>query len=322
MVKSASEMESSILKSLTLRIPGSTSNLGPGFDTLALALNIYTTVRFDVLEQPDVSRPIVTLKGAIAHLSGSQNQGDLIYHMLSELWQSDHDLLQRVRVTVSSDIPLGCGLGSSGAAILGAVWASYALKGLIPTRRDILTEGMRLEGYPENVAASLMGNLVVCGPQADDKIIVAEQLNWPPRWCVIAVVPRYTLTTQAARSVLPKKVAFEDAVANVQRTALAVAAISNADESLLKLVLRDRLHEPYREQLVPELDLVRRLLAGFPIIGCFLSGAGSSVVVLVNERHRPEVLDELSSWAEGQAHPPAVLDLQVDKEGIQEVETA
>lgn len=309
-----------IATSLTLKIPASASNLGPGFDTLALALNIYSLVHFKMLDHDDVSEPIVTLKGAIQRVSESHSQGDLIYHMLSELWQSDHDLLKRVRITVESDIPLGCGLGSSGAAILGAVWASYFLKGLVPTRRDVLTEGMRLEGYPENVAASLMGNLIVCGPQADDRMIVAEQLDWPDRWRVLVVVPRYTLNTAAARSVLPKKVKFEDAVANIQRTALIVAAISKADEGLMRSVLEDRLHESYREALVPELPVLKRHLSTFPIIGCVLSGGGPSIVVIVNERHRPEVLAELRSWAHTQAQPPFVLDLEVDKDGIQEVE--
>src|SRR5262245_28455720 len=111
-----SDEATGIATNLTLEIPASASNLGPGFDTLALALNIYTRVHFELLDHDDVSQPIVTLKGAIASLSGSQSQGQLIYHMLSELWQSDHDLLKRVRITVTSDIPLGCGLGSSGAA--------------------------------------------------------------------------------------------------------------------------------------------------------------------------------------------------------------
>lgn len=316
---SSSEKEAGIVNSLTLQIPASTSNLGPGFDALALALNIYSTVRFTVYDRPDVSQPIVTLKGAIATVSETNNQGNLIYKMLSGLCQSDPELLRRVRITVSSDIPLGCGLGSSGAAIAGAVWASYFLRGLVPTRRDVLTVGMRMEGYPENVAASLMGNMIVCGRSRDDNTIVSEQLDWPNKWRMIVVVPRYTLTTAEARKVLPKMVKFEDAVANIQRTALVVAAVAKSDESLMRSVLVDRLHEPYREALVPELDALRRVLSTHPIIGCVLSGGGSAVLVIVNERHRIEVLQEINGWAGGQPQPPAILDLSVDKEGMKEL---
>lgn len=314
-----SEPEAHIISSLTLQIPASASNLGPGFDALALALKIYSMVRFDVYDRPDVSQPIVTLRGSIASVSDSYNQGNLIYKMLQGLWQSDPELLNRVRITVTSDIPLGCGLGSSGAAIAGAVWASYFLRGLVPTRKDILTVGMRMEGYPENVAASLMGNLIVCGKGMDDDTIVSEQLDWPDKWRVIAVVPRYTLKTSESRKLLPKMVKFEDAVANLQRTALIVAAVAKNDESLMRAVLTDRLHEPYREQLVPELATLRKVLSSFPIIGCVLSGGGSAVLVIVNAREKDEVLQELQLWAEAQSVPPALLDLGVDKEGMREV---
>lgn len=313
------EQEATVVNSLTLQIPASTSNLGPGFDALALALNIYSTVRFVVYDRPDVSQPIVTLRGAIATVSDSNNQGNLIYKMLQGLWQSDHDLLNRVRITVTSDIPLGCGLGSSGAAIAGAVWASYFLRGLVPTRKDILTVGMRMEGYPENVAASLMGNMIVCGKSLDDDTVVSEQLDWPDKWRILVVVPRYTLKTNDSRKVLPKMVKFEDAVANLQRTALIVAAVAKNDESLMRSVLIDRLHEPYREQLIPELQTLRKVLTSFPIIGCVLSGGGSAILVIVNQRHKEEVLQELNVWAEAQPLAPALLDLSVDKEGMREI---
>jgi len=314
-----SESDAQIISSLTLQIPASASNLGPGFDALALALQIYSIVRFDVYDRPDVSQPIVTLRGSIASVSDSYNQGNLIYKMLQGLWQSDPELLNRVRITVTSDIPLGCGLGSSGAAIAGAVWASYFLRGLVPTRKDILTVGMRMEGYPENVAASLMGNMIVCGKGMDDDTIVSEQLDWPQKWRIIAVVPRYTLKTSESRKVLPKMVKFEDAVANLQRTALIVAAVAKNDESLMRAVLTDRLHEPYREPLIPELATLRKVLSSFPIIGCVLSGGGSATLVIVNVREKDEVLHELQVWAEAQPVPPALLDLGVDKEGMREV---
>lgn len=311
--------QAQVISSLTLQIPASTSNLGPGFDALALALNMYSTVRFEVYDRPEVTQPIVTLHGSIAAVSDKENQGLLCYRMLQGLWQSDPELLSRVRISVTSDIPLGCGLGSSGAAIAGAVWASYFLRGLVPTRKDILTVGTRMEGYPENVAASLMGNMIVCGKGLDDETIVSEQLDWPDKWKVLVVVPRYTLKTNDSRKVLPKMVKYEDAVANIQRTALIVAAVAKNDEALMRSVLVDRLHEPYREQLVLELATLRKLLSSFPIMGCVLSGGGSAVLTLVNQRYKDEVLHELKMWAEAQPMMPTLLDLSVDKEGMREV---
>lgn len=308
-----------IVDSLSLKIPGSVSNLGPGFDALGLAINLYTRVNFVLYETKRNSEPIVSLKGDIAKKSQTKDQGVLIYHFLSELWQQDHDLLQRIRITVESNIPLGCGLGSSAAATLGALWASYHFKGLLPTRADILKEGTRLEGHPENWAASLIGNLVVCGRSADGESIVAEEVKWPERWKIIAVVPQYTLTTQEARAILPKRVDFDDAVANIQRTALIVAAAASVNEAVMKQALHDRLHEQYREKLVPELPHLRRHLAHHNIIGCVLAGGGSSTLVIVDQRHKHDVLADLKLWAQTWPSPPTILDLSVDTSGLQEV---
>lgn len=176
-----------------------------------------------------------------------------------------------------------------------------------------------MEGYPENVAASLMGNMIVCGKGLDDETIVSEQLDWPEKWRIIVVIPRYTLKTSDSRKVLPKMVKFEDAVANLQRTALTVAAVAKNDESLMRSVLVDRLHEPYREPLVPELATLRKVLSGFPIMGCALSGGGSAILVIVNAHYKNEVFHELRNWADAQPAPPALLDLGVDKEGMREV---
>ncbi len=310
-----------IVDSLTLKIPGSVSNLGPGFDALGLAINIYTKVHFVLYDSKRDSEPIVSLKGDIAKKSQTKHQGVLIYHFLSELWQQDHDLLQRIRITVESNIPLGCGLGSSAAATLGALWASYHFKGLIPTRADILKEGTRLEGHPENWAASLMGNLVVCGRSLDGESIVTEEVKWPDRWRILAVVPQYTLTTQEARSILPKRIEFDDAVANIQRTALIVAAAAACNEAVLKQALHDRIHERYREKLVPELPLIREHLSHHNILGCVLAGGGSSVLVLVDQRNKHDVLSDLKLWAQTRPQPPSIFDLGVDVTGLQEVST-
>ena len=310
-----------VLKRLTVQIPGSTANLGPGFDTLALALKIYTRLTFELLERNDVTVPLITLKGAIAG-SLPSDKDNLIYRVLSNLWYDCPDLLQRVRITIESEIPLGRGLGSSGTAILGTIWASYVLSDRIPDQARLLSEATQIEGHPDNLAASLMGGLVVSARAATGRDIVTQKLAWPEHWRTLVVVPGYSLTTQKARSVLPRQVRLEDAVANVQRVALLVSAVLNRDETALSEALHDKLHEPYRAQLVPELGSLRRRLAGLPVLGCTLSGAGSSVLVLVTERHKAEVLDCLEKWAGAQPEPASVLDLNVDAEGLQELPAA
>lgn len=147
-----------------------------------------------------------------------------------------------------------------------------------------------------------------------------QRLEWPEEWHVLAVVPDYTLHTSDLRAALPKHVKHEDAVFNAQRVALLVAAVTRADESAMEEALNDRLHEPYREKFVPELKQLRRELVNEPIIGCVLSGAGSSVVVFVHERRKPQVLTRINDFLAAESKNHQVLDLQVSEEGMQEIE--
>jgi homoserine kinase len=303
------------VKQLTVSVPGSSANLGPGFDTLALAFKLYCHLNFRLLEEDDRSIPLITLKGVISD-GLPKDQNNLIYTILSNLWQNDPELLTRVRISIESEIPLGKGVGSSAAAIMGAVWAAYALTQSIPDNSTLLSTAARLEGHADNVAASLLGGLVVSARSLSTKGIVTQKLAWPEEWRTILVVPPYVLSTKKARSILPANVSFHDAVANVQRVSLLTAAVANRDEDAMKEALSDRLHEPYRQILVPELGSVRRLLSDFPIIGCVLSGAGSSVLTVVNQRHAPQVVEALRKWAQSQSQPPEVLDLNVDHGGL------
>ena len=305
---------------LALRIPGSTSNLGPGFDTLGLALGIYTRLTFDLLEHNDPSVPLITLKGAIAKALPA-DQNNLIYNVLSKLWADKPELLRRARITIESDIPLGRGLGSSATAILGTVWAAHALSGQEADKAAALADATVLEGHPDNLAASLHGGLVVCSAAAGSRQIVTQRLKWPDEWHTILVVPHYSLTTRKARSVLPKQVPLKDAVSNVQRVALLVSAVINRDDNALSEAMHDRLHEPYRQELVPELATLRWHLSKHPILGCVLSGAGSSVLIVLHKRHKSEILDFLTGWSSGQPEPARILDLLVDQEGLKEINT-
>lgn len=306
-------------KRLTLRIPGSTANLGPGFDCFGLALSLYCRLTFTLLETRNNDTPLITFAGAIAQSSLPQDTGNLVYKILKQLWKDQSDMLDRIRIHVDSDIPLGCGLGSSAAAILGALWADNVFKDRIPTTGTLLAQASLLEGHSETLAASLMGKFVITAPSATANSIVARQLNWPSAWRTIFIVPSYRMKTEKSRSVLPKTVNHADAVWNMQRSALFISAISTCDENTLREALHDRLHEPYREALVPELSSLRRALVNQPILGCVLSAGGPSMLVIVNERHRADVLAHIEEWAAAQNDHPRVLDLRVDEDGIRQI---
>ncbi|MDQ5933958.1 MAG: homoserine kinase [Cyanobacteriota bacterium erpe_2018_sw_21hr_WHONDRS-SW48-000092_B_bin.40] len=308
-------------KSLTLRVPLSSCNLGPGLDTIGLALNLYVYVTLRLAEDSNVGQSqLITLKGEITKQSKGSDIGDLIYTLLKKLWKSDQNLLGKVRLSITSDIPLGSGMGTAGAAILGAVWAVHMLQGNLLSKAQLLSESCSVEGHLESMAASLLGSFVVCGGGLNGargaERIVAQTIAWPEDWIQIAVVPSYTLTTPMSRRVLGTRVDLNDAIMNIRNSSSMVAAVVNSDAVAMREVLKDHLHEQPRANLVPALNSLRSELSDAPIIGCVLSGGGPSLMVLTQRQHKDEVLERIRSWETSQARRSSIFDLQVDDQGM------
>lgn len=302
---------------LTLKIPASISNLGPGLDTVAVAVNTYALLEFGT--DCDTVSPLVKLRGGIAHGSSSKDQGELIYSVLKKVWKRYPDLLKTARLSVSADIALGTGLGISATVILGALWAAYVLNDQIPTTGSLIKESMAMEGHSEALAASLLGGLVVSGPARDDNTLLTEKIDWPGDWLFLAVLPGYTLDTPKARAALPVSVTLDDAIFNMQRTSLLVAAVANRNAETLRGVLSDdRLHEHYRANLVPHLFELRRELSEAPILGCILGGGGASVIVILEERNREKIFSSLNKWC--LARKFRLLELRADNLGLSQMD--
>lgn len=307
-----------ILHSVTVRVPGNTANLGPGFDTIALALGIYVWLRFDIVAQASADIPLVENFGAIAKaLPGDES--NLVYKVCKKLWQGNPEILSRLRIKIYSDIPMGRGLGSSASAIAGAAWAAYKLAGKEPDLPELLKQSIAFEGHADNLSAAFYGGVVICARAHNADEILTQRLSWPDEWKAVIVVPQYPLSTEKARSVLPPQVKLTDAVENLQRTAMLVSSICLGKERLMIEALHDKLHEPYRCALVPELSLLQKFVTPLPVLGCVLSGAGSSILVLVQEKHRFKVEEQIRVWASEQKRIEAVLSLDVDGEGLVEV---
>lgn len=306
------------MRELSLVIPGSTSNLGAGFDTIGLALGIYARMTFTLLEHNDPNVPLIAYTGAIAEHSSPDATTNLTYRMLQRMWENDKKLLSRVRIKIDSDIPLGCGLGSSAAATAGALWAANYFRDRLPTQSELLAEAERLEGHSEMLAACLLGGFVVCANAGGGRFTARSHV-WPTRWRLLFVVPSHRHDTAHARSILPKKVPFEDAVFNVQHAALLVSAVVSQDENALKEALTDRLHEQYRTSYAPHLVDLKKMLAREPVLGCVLSGAGPSVLIIADEKNKAAVLATLKQWESTQSQRYTVLDLAPDSQGIREL---
>src|SRR6185369_5919569 len=264
-----------------VRVPASTSNLGPGFDCFGLALKLYLTVSATAV--PDaVERCRVTTTGSKENEALPRNAVNLIYRAMSFAAQREGVSLPPVELTVHNEIPLASGLGSSAAAIVAGIKLSALVTGKSISVQSILDYATEFEGHPDNVAASIFGGFLASCIRSDGTVL-SVKFDWPEQIRVVVVSPHSQLPTHVARAALPRTVTRLDAVQNLQRTAIFTAAIAQQRYGLLWEAMRDRLHQPHRESLVPGLAEALALPRMPGLLGIALSGAGPSIVALVDD---------------------------------------
>src|SRR5438132_5403069 len=255
----------------TLRVPASSANLGPGFDALGLALGVYLTCRF---RRSDTL--LITATGRDA-ASIPANPDNLSWQTALTVARDHRMKMPPIALHIHNEIPLGKGMGSSAAALTAGVVIADELLGLNWKPLRILDEAARLEGHPDNVAPCTLGSIVASAIDSGG-VTRSMRLDMPRRFGLAVVVPDFDLSTAKARAVLPSGYSREDAVFNVQRASLLIAALATGTVSAFPAALEDRFHQPYRETLVPGLHEILKLRAP-GLLGCALSGAGPSILV-------------------------------------------
>jgi homoserine kinase len=267
---------------VSVRVPASSANLGPGFDVLAAALGLWMELDVEETGRFEVR----------TDLSIARDRRNLAVRGFSALRPVDG-----VRFTIRSDIPLSGGLGTSAAAYVAGLAAADVMNG---GGGDLLAEAVRLEGHPDNVAAALLGGFVICTGSE------AERLEPPVGLSAVLVVPDRAVRTTKARAALPPEVPMGDAVFNVSRASLLVLGLARGDLELVARGLEDRLHQPRRASLYPRsMELVSRARE-FGALGATISGAGPAVLVWVRSSDAAAVAARLEGEAAGGARGMAL----------------
>ena len=260
---------------VSVRVPASSANLGPGFDCLALTLDLWNEATF----YPAESGITVEVEGEGKGLL-PQDRSNLVIRAAAAVYEHFHRQMPGLRVRCSNRIPMGSGLGSSAATSIMGLLGANALTGGQLNRNEILEMAIQLEGHPDNAAAALYGGLVVIADQ-DECPWLVRRFDLPVLQAVL-ILPEIDLPTRAARAVLPKKVVLNDAVFNIGRAVLVMEALRAGDFQLLGEVMDDRLHQPYRLPLIPgaagAIAVARQMGAAAAI-----SGAGPSVIAFTRE---------------------------------------
>jgi homoserine kinase len=289
-----------------ISLPATSANLGPGFDALGLAMGLYLTIDASVAETFHIDAT-----GRNPDLC-ARLEDNLILTTYMDVLAGAGLLAERLHLQLHNEIPLGMGCGSSAAALLAGVHLANHFGGLNWSRQQILEEACRREGHPDNVAACFLGSMTasVMSTEGLFTATCGENLNWN----LFLALPSSSLATEKARAMLPTHYSREDAVANIQSTALLVAAFSQGRGDLLRIAMQDRIHQPHRMAACPLLPLLLPLAGTHGILGVALSGAGPSVLLITEDSASPSVPELIRQAAKDPA--PEILQTTIAHGGI------
>ncbi|MDR3256581.1 MAG: homoserine kinase [Endomicrobium sp.] len=259
-----------------MRVPSTTANLGPGFDVFGAALSLYN--EFEVEYLPNVKKTIFVLKGE-GQKALPKNEKNLVWQSMQETFKFFGEKkynLKNLNITINTNIPLSGGLGSSASAIVGGIALANVLCGDKLNKSQIADLGIKIEGHPDNIVPAVFGGLCICGK--DERGTHGTVVHLPlPKLKVVLCVPSFELRTKHSRQILPKCVNLKDVVFNISRVALLTAAFCSGDYELLKKGMQDKIHQPYREKMVPAMNEVLETAVSAGAYGAFLSGSGPAI---------------------------------------------
>ena len=264
-----------MVDTVTVRVPATSANMGPGFDCLGLALDLWNEVRVDL----DGSGFEVAGEGEGSLSLGKDN---LVHQSIALAFAEAGKAMPNLGVACRNEIPLGRGLGSSSAAVVGGLVAGNELCGGRLSEDDLLAAAARTEGHADNSAAALFGGCQIV-VQDGDRLVTAS-VPVPEDLGAVLFIPDVQMPTEQARGLLPPTVDRSDAVFNMGRAALLVNAFASGDLSQLRVATQDRLHQPARQTIFPAMKNIFRSALDAGALGVFLSGAGSTVLALARDR--------------------------------------
>ncbi len=297
-------------RQVRVRVPASTANLGPGFDALGMALALYNEIEVELAG----TGLQLEIEGEGAERLQALRERNLVARSVAETLERLGVRTDGFRIRMLNRIPLSRGLGSSSAAALGGVAAAAALAGTVLGPEEMLDLALPFEGHPDNITPALLGGLTVStlveGKVRCVKFPVPEALQ------AIAVIPEFHLSTAKARRALPSTVPRADAVFNVGRVALFLAAMHAGRLDLLREAAQDRLHQPYRAALVPGMAEVLAEGERAGALACFLSGAGPTLLALTTG-DGGEIGERMAACWKARANVTArALVLAIDRDGL------
>lgn len=254
-----------------LKVPASMSNLGAGFDTFGLAVNLYNV--FHVKSSRTFSISFIDLD-----IKPEENLFLKVYKRCIEIFNEEE---MPVSITIKTEIPFSRGLGSSSSAIIGAIKTFSLLYEKELSYRDIFKIAYEFEPHPDNLVPALVGGFNVC--LKDEEQTFFNTIDFPEELKIIAIIPDIKISTEEARKILPAKIDITDAIYNIQRSNLLLSSLVLKRFELLKEAVKDKLHQPYRKSLIPFYDNIEKIAYDSGAKAVFISGSGSTIGIFALE---------------------------------------
>ena len=300
-----------MISTVTVTVPATTANLGPGFDCLGAALTLSNQFRFSLL--PPGAKLSITAIGAEAERV-TTNSSNLVYQAFAKVYEHLKQVPPPIAIEIQLGVPLARGLGSSATAIVGGLVGANALAGSPLTQAEVIELAIAIEGHPDNVVPSLLGGCRLAATSVNNSWEICE-IPWHRSVVPIVAIPGFELSTKKARQVLPQTYSRADAIFNVAHLGLLLRGLEMGQGDWLQAALQDRLHQPYRQTLIPGYKMVETAALEAGAYGMVISGAGPTLLALAHQDVAQAVSDAIAqAWVE-QDFAVTVHLLQLDLHG-------
>ena len=313
----------SLVSTVSVTVPATTANLGPGFDCVGAALTLYNQFKFTSLDltaeklagEPPQSSPLITVTGAEQERVITDER-NLVYQSFVKLYQLLGQTVPPVQIDIQLGVPLARGLGSSATAIVGGLVGANQLTGETLDQIEVMKLAIALEGHPDNVVPALVGGcrLAATGEEVLKGWEICE-IPWHSDIVPVVAIPDFELSTQEARSVLPTEVSRADAIFNIAHLGLLLRGLETGRGDWLRSSLQDRLHQPYRQRLITGYEAVQSAALTAGAYGMVISGAGPTLLALVTSAQAQGVAVAMADAWKEQGITCQVRSLSIDSHG-------
>ncbi|MDJ0651112.1 MAG: homoserine kinase [Xenococcaceae cyanobacterium MO_188.B19] len=296
-------------------VPATTANLGVGFDCLGAALTMYNEFNFTSLDREEDL--IITVIGDEAD-KVSRDKSNLVYQSFLKVYEKIERTPPSVKIDIKLGVPFARGLGSSATAIVGGLMGANELAGKPLSEVEIRDMAIAIEGHPDNVVPAYLGNCrLSIGEPGNWQIC---EIPWHSEVIPIVAIPNFELSTEEARKVLPTSISRSDAIFNISRMGLLLRGLATNNGKWLATALEDKLHQPYRKQLIIGYDEVKNAAIAAGAWGMVISGAGATLLALTNQENQANVVAAMELAWQKKGVKTLVKALTLDTQGARLVE--